>query len=60
MRPLVAGLGLRGVSRFVLKFGRNRGYELSGRYTERQLEELDQLIEPWLDAYERRSRSARK
>jgi hypothetical protein len=27
---------------------------------ERQLEELDRLIEPWLDEYERRSRDARK
>ena len=29
-------------------------------YTERQLEELDRLIEPWLDEYERRSRAARR
>ena len=29
-------------------------------YSERQLEELDQLIEPWLDDYERTSRAARK
>ena len=28
-------------------------------YSERQLEELDQLIEPWLDDYERKSRAAR-
>ncbi|HUN41686.1 MAG TPA: hypothetical protein VMU81_15485 [Acetobacteraceae bacterium] len=27
-------------------------------YSERQLEELDRLIEPWLDDYERRSRAA--
>ena len=29
-------------------------------YSERQLEELDQLIEPWLDDYERTSRAARE
>ena len=29
-------------------------------YSERQLEELDRLIEPWLDDYERTSRTARK
>ncbi len=29
-------------------------------YSERQLEELDRLIEPWLDDYERMSRAARK
>ena len=29
-------------------------------YSERQLEELDQLIEPWLDDYERTSRAAGK
>jgi hypothetical protein len=29
-------------------------------YSERQLEELDRLIEPWLDDYERTSRAARK
>ena len=29
-------------------------------YSERQLDELDRLIEPWLDDYERRSRAARK
>ena len=29
-------------------------------YSERQLEELDRLIEPWLDDYERTSRVARK
>jgi hypothetical protein len=28
-------------------------------YSERQLEELDRLIEPWLDEYERKSRGAR-
>ena len=28
--------------------------------TERQLEELDRLIEPWLDDYERTSRAGRK
>jgi len=28
--------------------------------SERQIEELDQLIEPWLDDYERTSRAARK
>ena len=28
--------------------------------SERQLEELDRLIEPWLDDYERRSRAVRK
>ena len=28
--------------------------------SERQIEELDRLIEPWLDEYERRSRGARK
>ena len=28
--------------------------------SERQLEELDRLIEPWLDDYERTSRAARK
>ena len=28
-------------------------------YSERQLEELDRLIEPWLDDYERKSRAAR-
>ncbi len=28
-------------------------------YSERQLEELDRLIEPWLDAYERRSPAGR-
>jgi hypothetical protein len=28
--------------------------------SERQLEELDRLIEPWLDDYERTSRTARK
>ena len=28
--------------------------------SERQLEELDRLIEPWLDDYERMSRAARK
>jgi len=28
--------------------------------SERQLEELDRLIEPWLDDYERASRAARK
>ena len=27
-------------------------------YSERQLKELDRLIEPWLDDYERRSRDA--
>jgi hypothetical protein len=29
-------------------------------YSESQLEELDHLIEPWLDDYERTSRAARK
>src|SRR5450432_3314947 len=29
-------------------------------YSERQLEELDRLIEPWLDDYDRTSRPARK
>jgi hypothetical protein len=29
-------------------------------YSERQLEELDRLIKPWLDDYERTSRAARK
>ena len=29
-------------------------------YSERQLEELDRLIEPWLDDYERTSRAVRK
>ena len=29
-------------------------------YSERQLEELDRLIEPWLNDYERTSRAARK
>ena len=29
-------------------------------YSERQMEELDRLIEPWLDDYERTSRAARK
>ena len=29
-------------------------------YSERQLDELDRLIEPWLDDYERRSRARRK
>jgi len=29
-------------------------------YSERQLEELDRLIEPWLDDYERTSRANRK
>ena len=29
-------------------------------YSERQLEELDRLIEPWLDHYERTSRAVRK
>ena len=29
-------------------------------YSERQLDELDRLIEPWLDDYERRSRAGRK
>jgi hypothetical protein len=29
-------------------------------YSERELEELDRLIEPWLDDYERTSRAARK
>jgi hypothetical protein len=29
-------------------------------YSERQLEELDRLIEPWLDSYERTSRADRK
>ena len=29
-------------------------------YSERQLEELDRLIEPWLDDYERTSRATRK
>src|ERR1700688_4788845 len=29
-------------------------------YSERQLEDLDRLIEPWLDDYERTSRAARK
>jgi hypothetical protein len=29
-------------------------------YSERQLEELDRLIEPWLDDYERTSRAAGK
>ena len=29
-------------------------------YSERQLEELDRLIEPWLDDYQRTSRAARK
>jgi hypothetical protein len=29
-------------------------------YSESQLEELDQLIEPWLDDHERTSRAARK
>jgi hypothetical protein len=29
-------------------------------YSERQLEDLDRLIEPWLDDYERASRAARK
>ena len=29
-------------------------------YSERQLEELDRLIEPWLDDYERRSRAGRR
>ena len=29
-------------------------------YSERQLEELDRLIEPWLDDHERTSRAARK
>ena len=29
-------------------------------YSDRQLEELDRLIEPWLDEYERTSRAARK
>src|ERR1700704_4291089 len=28
-------------------------------YSERQLEELDRLIEPWLDDYERTSRAVR-
>ena len=28
--------------------------------TERQLEELDRLIEPWLDDYKRTSRAGRK
>jgi len=28
--------------------------------SERQLEELDRLIEPWLDEYERRSQAGRK
>jgi len=28
--------------------------------SERQLEELDRLIEPWLDDYERTSRAGRK
>jgi hypothetical protein len=28
--------------------------------SERRLEELDRLIEPWLDDYERTSRAARK
>ena len=28
-------------------------------YSERQLEELDRLIEPWLDEYERRSPAGR-
>jgi hypothetical protein len=28
--------------------------------SERQLEELDRLIEPWLDDYERTSRAARR
>ena len=28
--------------------------------SERQLDELDRLIEPWLDDYERRSRARRK
>ena len=31
-----------------------------GSYSERQLRELDQLIEPWLDDYERSSQAARK
>lgn len=30
-----------------------------GAYSERQLEELDRLIEPWLDEYERGSRAGR-
>jgi hypothetical protein len=29
-------------------------------YSERQLEELDRLIEPWLDDYERKLRASRK
>ena len=29
-------------------------------YSEHQLDELDRLIEPWLDDYERTSRAARK
>ena len=29
-------------------------------YSERQLEELDRLTEPWLDEYQRTSRAARK
>ena len=29
-------------------------------YSERQLEELDRLIGPWLDDYERTSRAARE
>jgi hypothetical protein len=29
-------------------------------YSKRQLEELDRLIEPWLEDYERTSRAARK
>ena len=29
-------------------------------YSERQLERLDRLTEPWLDDYERKSRAARK
>jgi hypothetical protein len=28
--------------------------------SEREIEELDRLIEPWLDAYERRSRASRR
>lgn len=31
-----------------------------GSCSERQIDELDRLIEPWLDDYERRSRTARK
>lgn len=31
-----------------------------GTYSERQLEELDRLIEPWLEDYERTSRAGRK